>query len=110
MELCAAVYQVISAVLFPTGCFEMSYPKRIEEGIKRRSNSDDPCYHSVQNLTYPRLLSKSVKIGIHKTIILPLVLYGCETWSLTLRREHRLREFENRVLRLYDYLGRRRMK
>jgi hypothetical protein len=40
-----------------------------------------------------------VKISLYKTIILPFVLYGCETWSLTLREEHRLREFENRVLR-----------
>jgi hypothetical protein len=40
-----------------------------------------------------------VKIKIHKTIILPVVLYGCETWSLTLREEHRLRVFENRVIR-----------
>jgi hypothetical protein len=40
-----------------------------------------------------------VKINIYKTIILPVVLYGCETWSLTLRKEHRLRVFENRVLR-----------
>jgi hypothetical protein len=44
-------------------------------------------------------LSKNIKIRIHKTIILPVVLYGWETWSLTLREEHRLREFENRVLR-----------
>jgi dolichol kinase len=42
---------------------------------------------------------KSLKIGIYKTIILPAVLYGCEIWSLTLREEHRLRVFENRVLR-----------
>jgi hypothetical protein len=40
-----------------------------------------------------------VKIKIYKTTILPLVLYGCETWSLTLREEHRLRMFDNRVLR-----------
>jgi hypothetical protein len=40
-----------------------------------------------------------VKIKIYKTIILPVVLYGCENWSLTLREEHRLRVFENRVLR-----------
>jgi hypothetical protein len=45
------------------------------------------------------LLPKNVKIRINKTIILPVVLYGCETWSLTLRREHKLRVFENRVLR-----------
>jgi hypothetical protein len=46
-----------------------------------------------------RLLSRNVKLKIYKTIILPVVLYGCETWSLTLREEHRLRVFENRVLR-----------
>ena len=45
------------------------------------------------------LLSKNLKIKIHRTIILPIVLYGCETWSLTLRDERRLRVFENRVLR-----------
>jgi hypothetical protein len=46
-----------------------------------------------------RLISKNVKIKIYETVILPVVLYGCETWSLTLREEHRLRVFENRVLR-----------
>jgi hypothetical protein len=46
-----------------------------------------------------RLLSSNVKVKIYKTIILPVVLYGYETWSLTLREEHRLRVFENRVLR-----------
>jgi hypothetical protein len=46
-----------------------------------------------------RLLSRNVKFKIYKTIILPVVLYGCETWSLTPREEHRLRVFENRVLR-----------
>jgi hypothetical protein len=46
-----------------------------------------------------RLLSRNVKVKIYKTIILPVVLYGYETWSLTLREEYRLRVFENRVLR-----------
>jgi hypothetical protein len=46
-----------------------------------------------------RLLSWNVNVKIHKTIILPLVLYGCETWSLTSREKHRLKVFENRVLR-----------
>ncbi|PNF37913.1 hypothetical protein B7P43_G03888 [Cryptotermes secundus] len=46
-----------------------------------------------------RLLSKNIKIRIYKTIILPVVLYGCETSSLTLRKEQRLRVFENKVLR-----------
>jgi hypothetical protein len=53
---------------------------------------------TVQNLLSARLLSKNLKFRIYKTIILPVVLYGCETWSLTLREEHRLRVFENRVL------------
>ena len=46
-----------------------------------------------------RLLSKNLKIKIYRTIILPVVLYGCETWSLTLREERKLRGFENMVLR-----------
>jgi hypothetical protein len=45
------------------------------------------------------LLSRNVKVKIYKTIILPDCFYGCETWPLTLREEHRLRVFENRVLR-----------
>ena len=57
------------------------------------------CYHSVQNLLSSRLLSKNLKIKIYRNIISPVVLYGCETWSLTLREERRLRVFENRVLR-----------
>ena len=53
----------------------------------------------MQNLLSSSLLSKNLKIEIYRTIILPVVLYGCETWSLTLRKEHRLRVFESRVLR-----------
>jgi hypothetical protein len=51
------------------------------------------------SLLLSRLLSRNVKVKIYKTIILPVVMYGCETLSLTLREEHRLRVFENRVLR-----------
>jgi hypothetical protein len=71
----------------------------IQEEIKRRLSSGNACYHSVQSLLSSRLLSKNVKMRIYKTIILPVILYGCETWSLTLREEHRLRVFENKVLR-----------
>jgi hypothetical protein len=46
-----------------------------------------------------RLLSENVKIRIYRTAILPVVLYGCETWSLTFKEERRLKVFENRVLR-----------
>jgi hypothetical protein len=57
------------------------------------------CYHLVQNHSSSRLLSRNVKVKIYETIILPVVLYGCKTWSLTLRKEHRLRVSENKVLR-----------
>jgi hypothetical protein len=67
--------------------------------IKSRLNLGNACYHLVQSLFSCRLLSRNVKVKIYKTIILPVVLYGCETWSLTLREEHRLRVFENRALR-----------
>jgi hypothetical protein len=62
-------------------------------------NSGDACYHSVQNILSSRLVPKNLKIKIYKTVILPVVLYGCETWSLTLGEEHGLRVFKNRVLR-----------
>jgi hypothetical protein len=55
--------------------------------------------HSVQNLLSSQLLSKKLKIRIYKTIIFPVVLYGCENWSLTLREELRPGVFENKVLR-----------
>jgi len=70
-----------------------------EEKIKSRLKSGNVCYLSLQNLLSSSLLSKNLKIKIYRTIILPGDLYGCETWSLTLREERRLRVFENRVLR-----------
>jgi hypothetical protein len=71
----------------------------MQEEIKSRLNLGNACYHLVQSLLSSRLLSRNIKVEIYKTIILPVVLYGCETWSLTLREEHRQRVFENRVLR-----------
>ena len=53
----------------------------------------------MQNILSANLLSKNIKIKKYRTIILPVVLYGCETWSLALREERRLKVFENRVLR-----------
>jgi hypothetical protein len=73
----------------------------IQEEIKRRLKWGNACYCSVQNLLSSRLLSKNVKVRIYKIIILPVVLYGCETSSLTLREEHKLRVFENRALRIF---------
>ena len=71
----------------------------IQEEIKSRLKSGNACYHSVQNLLSYSFLSKNLKMKIYRTITLPLVFYGCETWSLTLWEERRLRVFENRVLR-----------
>ena len=68
----------------------------IQDEIKSRLKSGNTCYHSVKNLLSSSLLSKNIKIMIHRTIILPVVLYGCET---TLREERRLRVSENSVLR-----------
>jgi len=70
-----------------------------QEEFKSRLKSRNACYHSVQNLLSSGLLPKNLKIKIYNTIILPVVLYGCETWSLTLREERRVRVFEIRVLR-----------
>jgi len=69
----------------------------IAEEIKSSLRSGNACYHSV--LLSSRLLSKNLKMKIYRTIILPVVLYGCEAWSMTLREERKLRVFENMVLR-----------
>jgi hypothetical protein len=66
----------------------------IQEGVERRLNSDNACYHSVQNLLSSRVLSRNVKMKIYKSTNLPLVLYERENWSFTLREKHRLRVFE----------------
>jgi hypothetical protein len=71
----------------------------MHEEIKSGPNSGNACCHLVQSLLSSRLLSRNLKVKNYTTIILSVVLYGCETWSLTLREEHRLRVFENRVLR-----------
>jgi hypothetical protein len=63
----------------------------IQEEIKSTMKSANTCYHLVLNVVPYILLSKDIKIKIYKTIILPVVLYGCESWSLTLREECRLR-------------------
>ncbi|KAJ4433925.1 hypothetical protein ANN_16239 [Periplaneta americana] len=69
------------------------------EEIKRRINMGNACYYSVEKLLSSSLLSKNLKVRIYKTVILPVVLYGCETWTLSLREEQRIRVFENKVLR-----------
>ena len=86
----------------------------IQEEIKCRLKVRNSCYYSVQILLSPRLLYRNLQIKIYKTVILPVVLYGCETWYRTLREECRLRVFENRILRRIfgpkrDENGERRM-
>jgi hypothetical protein len=76
----------------------LTHQNSIQEEIKSRLNSENAYYHLVQNLLSFSLQSKNLKIKIYRTTILP-VLYGCETWSFTLREERSLRVYESRVLR-----------
>jgi hypothetical protein len=69
----------------------------IQEEIKSRMKSRNACYYLVQNLLFPSLLSKNLKIKICRIIILLIVLYGCKTLSLTLREECRPRVFEENI-------------
>jgi len=71
----------------------------MQEEITSRLKSGSAGYHLMQSLLSSSLLSKNLKIKIYRTVVLPVVLYGCETWLLTFREECRLRVFENRVLR-----------
>ena len=71
----------------------------MQEEIKSRLKSGNACYHSVQNFLSSSVLTKNIKIEVYRTIILPVVLYGCETWSIILREKRRLTTSENWVLR-----------
>jgi hypothetical protein len=71
----------------------------IHDEIKSRLNSGDACYHSVQKRLSSNIIHKKLKTKIYKRVILSVVLHVCGTWSLTLKEEHRLRVFENRVLK-----------
>jgi len=71
----------------------------IQEEIKSRLKLENACYHSGVESLSSSFLPNNLKIKIYRTIILPVVLYGCGTWSLTLRKECRLRVFENRTFR-----------
>ena len=71
----------------------------IQEEIMRKLESGNACYHSVKNLLSSSFLYKNINVKKNIIIILPIILYGYDTWSLTLREELRLRVFENRVLR-----------
>jgi hypothetical protein len=70
----------------------------IQEDIKKRLNSGNACYNSVQKRSSSRLVSKNINVKVYKTVILPVVLYGCETWSLTLTHLHHLMSSGHTVL------------
>jgi hypothetical protein len=72
----------------------------IHTEIKNRY-SGNACYYSLQSLLFFLLLSENLKIKTYKTIVLPVVLYECVSWDVTLRRGHRLRMFGNKVLRIF---------
>jgi hypothetical protein len=67
--------------------------------LHKKSSVGHAYYYLVQNIMFSCLLSESIKIKMYKTVILPVVLYGCETWSFIIREVHKLRMFENRMLR-----------
>ena len=71
----------------------------IHKEIKCRLKTGNSFYYSVKTLSSPQLLSKNLKIKIYKSIVLIVMLYDCETWSLILREEHRLRVLENNIIR-----------
>ena len=91
MRLCLKTFKYFGSLL--------TNQNSIQEEIKCRLKAGNSCCYSVQTLLSSRLLSKNLKIKIYETIILPVVLHGCNTWPLKLREECRRRVFENRILR-----------
>ena len=76
----------------------------IREEIKHTVNMGNACYYSLQKILSFCMLSKKLKFNTYKTIILLVVLYGCETWSLMLREDHRLHENgESYIMLSYMY-------
>jgi hypothetical protein len=87
--------------LKPFECFgtTLTDQNSVQNEIMSKLKTENACYHSVQNHLPSRLIKKNIKIMIYSNIILPLVLYGCETRPLTMREEEKQKVFENRVLR-----------
>ena len=73
---------------------ELRIFNEMHKEIKHRLNSGNACYYALQELLSSQLLSKNIKLKINKTVILPVILYECETWTLTLREEKSLQVFE----------------
>ena len=99
--LCLYPVSIITSMIHNhSSTTDAAWPQRFTASLKKHVHTQLPaCSHSVQKLLSSTVLSKNVKIKIYGTVTLPVVLYGCETWSLTLRQGRRLRVFENRVLR-----------
>ena len=74
----------------------------IRKEINRRINMGNACYYSLEKILSSHLLSKKLKVNTYKSILLPVVLYGCETWSLTLREEHRAQVKDVRKYSTYE--------
>ena len=100
------VFFKLCYALFENGSFErveefkhlgttLTDQNSIAEEIKSSLRSGNACFLSVQDILSSSFLSKNLKINIYRTIILPVVLYGCETWSLTFRGERRLKVLKN---------------
>ena len=86
-NLLCAVWEITSKNLGSL----VTYQNSVQDEVKYKLKAGNLCYYSVQTILSSRLLSKNLKIKVYKTIILPVVLFGCEAWSLTLREERRLR-------------------
>jgi hypothetical protein len=71
--------------------------KFYQDEIKSSLKSGNASYYSEQKILSSSLLSKNIKIKIYRTIILPVVLYGCEIWSLTLWKQYKVKQFDRRV-------------
>ena len=97
IRICSKSYEKVKTFQFLG--YLLTNQNSIQEDIKCRLKTGDSCYYSVQTFLSCRIFSKNLKIKIHETIILPVVLYGCEARSLKLREERRPRAFENRILR-----------
>ena len=100
-------FKCLGTALTDQNCVQGEIKSRLQSGNVWYSLVQNVWYNLVQNVWYnlvqniwsSSLLYKNIKIKIHRTVILLVVLYGCETWFLILREERRLRVFENRVLR-----------
>jgi hypothetical protein len=93
------IFEILSTIISSI----LEQPQRIQEEIKNSLQSGNVCFHLVQNILssslLTSLLTENMEIKMHRNVISPVVLYGCEIWSLTSRKGRRLRVFENRVLR-----------